>query len=225
MSTFKWRKWNTHSGRHYQKTISIIFAASLFQVLRNQWPYPNNFRQHIDYAWYGEVTCNHGLWQRGTRGHPVSNIRALQAVHHNFRQQERVHAPKHRHSSPLEATLHRPEIKCGLFHELGTVPTFHITCKSYCKNMRTSMQRHNRCIRTSSIQKFCQNCGLQGSIGAEVAQHRNKDTAKCGPLPRPHHHPNPWAALLKFMLHCPCAFTQPNTQEKMRGYIPFKMID
>ena len=27
------------------------------------------------------------------------------------------------------------------------------------------------------------------------------------------------------MLHCPCAFTQPNTQERMRGYMPFKMID
>ena len=27
------------------------------------------------------------------------------------------------------------------------------------------------------------------------------------------------------MLQCPCDFTQPNTQEKMRGYIPFNMID
>ena len=27
------------------------------------------------------------------------------------------------------------------------------------------------------------------------------------------------------MLHCPCAFTQPTTRERMRGYIPLKMID
>ena len=30
---------------------------------------------------------------------------------------------------------------------------------------------------------------------------------------------------LSAMLHCPCAFIHPTTREKMRGYIPFKMID
>ena len=27
------------------------------------------------------------------------------------------------------------------------------------------------------------------------------------------------------MLHCPCAFTRPKTENRMRGYIPLKMID
>ena len=63
--------------------------------------------------------------------------------------------------------------------------------------MRTSMQRNNRCIWTSSIQIFPQNCSLQGSIGAESAQYYNTNTTKCGPLPCLHHHPDLWSALFK----------------------------
>ena len=32
MSAFIWHKWNTYSERSYHKTISIIYAATLFQV-------------------------------------------------------------------------------------------------------------------------------------------------------------------------------------------------
>ena len=41
------------------------------------------------------------------------------------------------------------------------------------------------------------NRSLQGSIGAEPAQHRNTNTMECAPLPCPHYHPSLWAALLK----------------------------
>ena len=38
---------------------------------------------------------------------------------------------------------------------------------------------------------------VQCSFGGESAQHRNIDTTKYGPFPRPHHHPNLWAAVFK----------------------------
>ena len=137
----------------------------------------------------GEVVCNDGLSQCGTRRHTVPSFCALQAVHSEFCHGERATVPKHRHSSPLEATLHQPEINCGVLHEFGTVPISQIASKSLWQNMRTSMQRHNRRIWTSSIQYYLQNDSLQCSIGAESAQHRNTNTAKCGSLPRPHHNP------------------------------------
>ena len=59
------------------------------------------------------------------------------------------------------------------------------------------MQRHNRCIWTSRIRNLTQNGSLQDRFGVESPQHRNTNTAKYGPLPRPHHHPNLWAALYK----------------------------
>ena len=71
-----------------------------------------------------------------------------------------------------------------------TVPTSHLACKNLCQNTRTCMQRNNRCNWTSSIQNFSQNRNIQCSISPESAQHRNTNTAKCGSLPRPHHHPN-----------------------------------
>ena len=84
----------------------------------------------------------------------------------------------------------QPEIKHGVLHEVGTVSTSQIVCKNLCQNMQTSMQRHNRYIWTSSIQNFGQKCSPQGSIGAEMAQHRDTNTTKCGTLRCPHHNPN-----------------------------------
>ena len=36
------------NGGPDQKTISNIFAASIFKVWNHQWPYPDNVRHHID---------------------------------------------------------------------------------------------------------------------------------------------------------------------------------
>ena len=79
----------------------------------------------------------------------------------------------------------------GYSTSLAQYPLLKKLVKSFCQNMRTCMQRHNTCIWTSGVQKFSQNCSLGSSIDAESAQHRNTHTAKSGPLPLLHHHPNP----------------------------------
>ena len=114
----------------------------------------------------------------------------------------------------MEAMLQQSEIKRGVLHELGSVCTSPLACKSLCPSMRTSMQRINRYVWTSSIQIFDQNRSLQGSIGAEAAQHGNTNTTKCGPLPFPHHHPNLSAALLKFNVALSMRFHQPEHTRK-----------
>ena len=162
-----------------------------------------------------------GLWWRGRfwrwpfalrEEMPSSpSLGGLQAIHHKFCHWERVRAPRPKCSSPLQATLHQPDVKCGVLHELGTVTTSQIACKSLNQNMRTSMQRHERCIWTSSSRNFPQKCSLQCSVGTESAQHRNTNTPRCGPLLRPHHYLNIRAALLKIsnsMMHYPCAATR-----------------
>ena len=162
--------------------------------------------------------CNNRLSQSGTRRNPVPSLCALQALHHKFRHWERVETLKHRRSSPLE-------IKCGVLHELDTVPTSQIACKSLCQNMRTSMQGHNRCIWTSTIQKCPQNHSLQFSIFAESFRDRNRNTAKCGSLPLPHYHPNLWTALFKFDAALSIRLHPTKHTRNDAGCFPFKMID
>ena len=213
---------NTHSERPYHKTISFVFAASLLQERHYQWPYPDNVCHHINKARHGKIIRDDGIAQRRTRRHPVPSLCTLRTIYHELRHGERVQTPKHGCSSLLEATLQKPEIKFGVFHELRTVLTSQIASKSLCQNMWTPMQRHNRRVGTGSINNLRQYGSLQSRIGAESAQHRHTNTSKSGPIPCPHQHSKFWSGLLKFN---PFAFAQPNTREKMRGYIPFRMID
>ena len=89
-----------------------------------------------------------------------------------------------------------------------------------CQHMRTPMQRHNRCIGTSSIKNFCQDCRLQGTTGAESAQHRHKNTSKRGPFPCPHQHPNLSAAFLKFNAAVPMRLYPTKHARKDAGIHP-----
>ena len=82
------------------------------------------------------------------------------------------------------------------------------------------MQRHNRCIGTSSIKKFCQDCSLQGSIGAQSAQHRHTNTSKSEPFPCQHQHPNFWSALLKFNAAVPIRLQPTKHARKDTGVHP-----
>ena len=167
MTTFAWCRQNTHSGRPYHKTISIVFAASLFQVPHYQWPCPDNVCHHFNKARHREIIRDDGLKQCRTRNHPVPSLCTLQTIYHEFCHGEWIQTPKHGSSNSLEATHQLPEIKCGVFYELRTVPTFQIACKRLRQHKWTPMQRHNRRIGTSSINNLCQDCGLQGSISAE----------------------------------------------------------
>ena len=106
--------------------------------------------------------------------------------------------------------FHQREIKWRVLYDLDTVTTSQIACKDLYHIMRTSMQRHKRCIWTCSIQKFPRKRSLQCSIGTELAQHRSTLTGKSGSLP----------SLTQIS-----DLRSWNTQERMRGYIPFKMID
>ena len=169
---------------------------------------------------HGEVICNDGLAQCATRRHPVPNLRTLQTVYHKLRHWERVQAPRHRCSKSLQATLQQPDFKRGVLHELGTIPTSKIVCKSLCQNMRTSMQRHDRFISTSSIQNFGQNSGLQGSFGAESAQRLNTNTVKYGPFPCLHEHPSLWPALLELDAALPMCLHLTEHTKKDAGVHP-----
>ena len=97
------------------------------------------------------------------------------------------------------------------------MPTPQRACKSLCQKIRASMQRHNRCIWTSSIQNFPQNRSLHGSLALNrlntaTPTRQNVDFSYVCIITQISElrSSNP-------MLHCPCAFIQLNTREKMRG--------
>ena len=83
--------------------------------------------------------------------------------------------------------------------------------------MRTSVKRHHSSIGTSSIQKFAQNCRLQGGVGNKPVQHGNTHTLKRGPLPRPHHDPDLGTALLEFDAAPPMTLDQAKDSNKNAG--------
>ena len=206
---------NTHSGWPYKKTICIVFAASLLQVWHYQWPCPDNLCHHINKARHGEIFCDDGLAQCRTRCHPVPSLCTLQTIYHEICHGKWVQTPKHWCSSSLEATLQKPDVKCGVFYELRTVSTSQIACKSLFQHMWTPMQRHNRRIGTSSINNLCQECGLQGS-----ARHRHTNTSKCGPIPCPHQHPQIWSALLRLTAEVPMRLRPTKHTRKNAGVHP-----
>ena len=117
------KKANARKKGPYHKTISFIFSANLFEVWHDQGPYPNNVRHHINKARHGQLIGDDGLAQSWTRSHPVSSFCSFQAVHNKFSQWERVETPKDKRSSALEATLHQPQIKRGVYNYFCLVPT------------------------------------------------------------------------------------------------------
>ena len=131
-------------------------------------------------------------------------------------------APKHRCSSSLAATQKQPEIKRRILHELGTVPISQIaskrTCGPPCKDTTdASGPAASRIFAKIVASRVVL---ALNRLNTATQTRRNTDLFHVFIItqfsePR----------FSNSMLHCPCAFTQPITRERMRGYIPLKMND
>ena len=82
-------------GRTYQKTIPIVFASRLLQIGDNQGPNADDVGNNVDEMWHTQVVGQDGLFQSGTRGHPITRLSALQPIHNELGHCEPVQTPEH----------------------------------------------------------------------------------------------------------------------------------
>ena len=106
-NTAQWmRVWETaptrpKRGRTYHKTIPIVFASRLFQVGDNQGPNADDVGNNVDKMWHTQVVGQDGLFQSGTRGHPITRLSTFQPIHNEFGPCEQVQTPEHTGRCPL----------------------------------------------------------------------------------------------------------------------------
>ena len=105
------------------------------QVGDNQGPSADDVGNDVDKMWHTQVVGQDGLFQSGTRGHPIASLSALQPIHNEFGHCEPFQTPEHTRRCPLSAPSKQPKIENWVIKEFLTIPTAQIFTEGFHKDI------------------------------------------------------------------------------------------
>ena len=106
-------KTETKRGKPYYKTIAAVFLASVFEVIDNEWPNPDDVAHNIDQPRKRKVTCLNRPSQRWSRLHPITMLSAFESGHDEFSHRKGIERPEHSGSSFCRQRLSNLTSKVG----------------------------------------------------------------------------------------------------------------
>ena len=171
-----------------------------------------------------QIVGENGLFQCGARRHPIPRLSALQPIDDEFRHSQPVQTPENTGGGPLQATSKEPKIKDWVVNEFLAIPTAPVFAKGFNRNSRATDDRSYRHVRPKCINHptQCSNFLMRIAAVARMATHTRLKVSKFQ-VRRNTRTLSPSSS--NSTLQLPCDLAQFKHRERIRGYIPFRIMD
>ena len=153
-------------------------------------------------------------------------LSSFESGHDELSHRKWIERPEHNGSSFLQAPFEQPDIKSRIIQHSAHTPASQILLVALNKGVWPSWNCHQGCSTANRTQNLPKDDQFAASIAMIAINHPHSHTEKTVPPPRPHEHPSPhepWSS--NSSPNCLCVLTHSTTRTKVRGNIPFRMID
>ena len=173
-----------------------------------------------------QIVGENGLFQCGAGRHPIPRLSALQSIDNEFRHSQPVQTPENTGGGPLQATSKEPKIKDWVVNEFLAIPTAQVFAKGFNKHSRATDDRSYRHVRPKCINHPTQCSDFLMRIAAPAIQGGHAHTrlkVSTSQVRRNTRTLSPSSS--NSTLQLPCDLAQFKHRERIRGYIPFRIMD
>ena len=172
-----------------------------------------------------QIVGENGFFQCGARRHPIPRLSALQPIDDEFRHNQPVQTPENTGGGPLQATSKEPMIKDWVVNEFFAIPTAQVFAKGFNKYSRATDDRSYRHVRPKCINQPTQCSDFLMKIAAVAIQGGPHTRLKVSTSQVRRNTRTLSPSSSNSTLQPPCDLAQFKHRERIRGYIPFRIMD